>query len=404
MKKVLFLSTMYPTTLRISTPVCHYYTKEWAGMGYEVIVVHIRSMFPRIFTDLATLFPKLAFKFIGNDVEMDRNMDVAYSEIDGIPVYSAPIYKYIPHGKYPKRSILKMVDVVEKIIDDNHFKPDCILGHFYNPTAELIYELKKKHPQAKTSIVFHETPEGMKKNYKNNARVILDSFNILGFRHKTMKELYEKEFGVFDKTFICYSGTKKIFLETPLTQEKYFGDEPLTHFLYVGQMTYNKCVQETIAALHDCYPDGGFHLTCIGSGGTALDDIKKDVVSFGLQDNVLFTGQLSRDAIIQHYDESQAFVMISKSEAFGLVYLEAMSRGCICVGTRGQGIDGVIIDGENGFLCEGGNSKELASIIRKINALSSEEKKAISKKARETAIALSDYNVAKNYIEAVENA
>lgn len=404
MNNILFITTMYPDPVRRNTKVCHFFTQEWVKMGYKVIVVNIRSMFPRIFTDVARLFPKLAFRYIGNDVEMDRNMNIVFHEVDDIPVYSIPIFKYIPHGKYPKHSINKVVKTIEDICAKNSFVPDAIMGHFYNPTAELIYELKKQYPRTMTSLVFHEGPAGMKKNYKNNAREILDSFDILGFRHKTMINWYEREFGSFKNTFVCYSGTKRFYLETPVRAEKEFDDQPLTRFLYVGQMTYNKCVRQSISALHTCYPDGNFQMICVGSGGTALEDIKKDIESYGLQERVFFTGQIPRDEIIKFYDESQAFVMISKSEAFGLVYLEAMSRGCICVGTRGQGIDGVIVDGENGFLCGGGDAMELASIIRKINALSRIEKERISKAARKTAERLSDYNVAKMYIDAVENS
>ena len=43
------------------------------------------------------------------------------------------------------------------------------------------------------------------------------------------------------------------------------------------------------------------------------------------------------------------WIMISKNETFGLVYLEAMARGCITIGSRNQGIDGVINHGVNGF-------------------------------------------------------
>lgn len=46
---------------------------------------------------------------------------------------------------------------------------------------------------------------------------------------------------------------------------------------------------------------------------------------------------------------SDCFIMISKNEAFGLVYLEAMSAGCITIASRGEGFDGVIIHGVNGF-------------------------------------------------------
>lgn len=395
---------MYPNDLRPGTGVCHFFTKQWSAMGYDVKVIYLRSMFPKIYTDLARLFPKLALKYVGNHVEMDRNMSIQVEDKEGIPVYSIPIYKYVPHGKYPKRSIDRCIGSILDIIQEQGFVPDAIVGHFYNPTTELIYELKKTYPEAKTSIVFHEAPYDMKRIYKKNARVILDSFDILGFRHKTMREWYEKAFGQFRNTFICYSGTKDVFLNTPFPTKKDFTDGNMNEFLFVGQFTYNKCVQETIEAIHNCYPNGDFHLTCVGSGGTAYEDINKDILNYGIQNNVTFTGQITRDEIIKYYDRCQVFILISRSEAFGLVYLEAMSRGCICIGTRGQGIDGVIIDGENGFLCGGGDAKELASIINHIKSLTVEEKRTLSDKAIATAKDLSDYNVAKRYIDSVMNS
>ena len=404
MSNVLFLTTMYPDPLRPGTEVCHYYTREWVKLGYNVMVINLRSMFPRIFTDAARLFPKLAHRFIGNHVEMDRNMNVIAHQVENVQAYSMPIFKYIPHGKYPKRTILKTVNTIEAICQKQSFEPDAIIGHFFNPTTEVIYELKKLHPNAKSCIVFHEGPAGLQKHYASNAKIILDSFNIVGFRHKTMGEWYEEAFGKLKKTFVCYSGTKPTYLETPLTCEKVFTDEPLKRFLYVGQFTYNKCVGETIKALHKAYPQSDFHLTCVGSGGTALDEIKHYIEQEHLQNNVSFVGQIDRDEIIKYYDANECFLMISKSEAFGLVYLEAMARGCICVGSRGQGIDGVIVDGVNGFLCKGGNSEELTSIIRKINTLSADEKRKLSGNARQTAEKLSDSNVAKYYINNVLNS
>ena len=392
---------MYPDPLRPGTEVCHYYTREWQNMGYNVIVINMRSMFPRIYTDMATLFPKLAKRYVGNHVEMDRNMNIISHKVDNIQVYSIPIFKYIPHGKYPKKSILKTIDIIENIIKDNDFEPNAIIGHFFNPTTEVIYELKKIHKTAKSCIVFHEGPGGMQKHYKNNAKEMLNSFDVIGFRHKTMKEWYETVFGKLDKTFVCYSGTKPTYLKTKCTIDKQFDNPNLTKFLYVGQFTYNKCVRSNVEALNVCYPNRDFHFTCVGSGGTALEEIQNYIKEEHLENNISFMGQIDRDKIIEYYDHNQCFIMISKSEAFGLVYLEAMARGCICIGTRGQGIDGVIIDGENGFLCKGGDAQELAQIINRINSLTAEEKQRISDNARRTAEELSDYNVAKMYIDIV---
>jgi len=34
--------------------------------------------------------------------------------------------------------------------------------------------------------------------------------------------------------------------------------------------------------------------------------------------------------------------MVSAPETFGLVYLEAMAKGCIVIGTKNWGIDGIV--------------------------------------------------------------
>ena len=99
--------------------------------------------------------------------------------------------------------------------------------------------------------------------------------------------------------------------------------------------------------------------------------------------------------------EAECFVMVSAPEAFGLVYLEAMGKGLITIGTRDQGIDGVIVDGYNGFLCDAGNVEELAGIINKINALTPAERQAISFRAIQTVSELTDVKAAQKYMDAV---
>lgn len=93
------------------------------------------------------------------------------------------------------------------------------------------------------------------------------------------------------------------------------------------------------------------------------------------------------------------FVMMSKNETFGLVYLEAMARGCITIASKREGFDGIIEDGVNGFLCEAGDPVDLASIITRIKGMSSNELWVISQKAMKTATTLTDENVAETYME-----
>ena len=89
----------------------------------------------------------------------------------------------------------------------------------------------------------------------------------------------------------------------------------------------------------------GFELTVIGDGKERKNLEKIDK-------NVIFTGRLPHDEVLAKMRESDVFVLPSVGETFGMVYLEAMASGCITVCTKGDGIDGIIKNGENGFLTE----------------------------------------------------
>ena len=112
-------------------------------------------------------------------------------------------------------------------------------------------------------------------------------------------------------------------------------------------------------------------------------------------------GKVERDKILELYDQSDCMIMISKNEAYGLVYLEAMARGCITIASQDEGMDGVIIDGYNGFLCPAGNAEKLSDLIERINSLSDEDKEKISFNAIETARNLTDHLAAEKYLNDV---
>lgn len=405
MKNILLLTTMYPDPLRPATEICHYFTREWAKMGYNVLVINYRSMFPRFYTDLARLFPKLAQRYVGNHVEMDRNMDIVEHDVEGIHVYSIPIFKYVPHARYPKREIKKQVIFLEGILSNRQFIPDAIIGHFHNPQFEIIGSLKKVFPKAHTCVSLHELSASvLTKCYGADCEKVINGVDMIGFRSIPIKNRFEAAFGSHRKSFVCWSGTSPVYLNTPSFCERRFEDGPLTDFIYVGQTIKRKYPKETIEALHRVYGNTGFHLSYVGSKDIAFPETQLFIEENKLQNCVSFVGQIPRDEIIKQYDQNQCFILISKNEVFGLVYLEAMARGCITIASRDEGMEGIIQDGVNGFLCSAGNSNELASIISRINGLSANEKQQISENARRTAEDLSDYNVAKNYIEAVMKA
>ena len=138
-------------------------------------------------------------------------------------------------------------------------------------------------------------------------------------------------------------------------------------------------------------------LTIVGEG-PLKKELEACAGSCNFSERVLFTGRIERDALIKRMRQSDIFVLISEREVFGLVYLEAMLQGCIVIAAKGGGVDGIIIDGVNGFLCEQGNADALSEIISKILHMSEAEKKAVSNNAVTTASQYSDSQTAARYL------
>ncbi len=399
MQNIILLTTIYPLPSKdnMGTSVCHFFSREWVKMGYNVHVVHIQAVYPRIFYWVARFAQKRIASKTGAIVYTHRDNHTCHYEMDGVPISRIPVYKPVPHGPFSSKSIR---NAIKEIISDNKdvgFVPDVIIGHFPNPQLEMVCLLKNNYPQAKSCIVMHGETEIMQKVYGNRLPELMSQIDMWGFRSKTIKEDFESAVGKVKNPFICYSGIPDLFLTN---ENKHDFTESLHNFVYVGGLVERKYPEKVVDALNKAYPTKSFALKYIGDGQLETA-IKERISAYGLSEHVFLLGKIPRDKIIAEYDKADCMIMISKGEAYGLVYLEAMARGCITIASKREGFDGVIVDGVNGFLCSAGDSIELASIIRRINELSPDERQQISQKAIATAKELTDEKAAKRYINDV---
>ncbi|HEY6321353.1 MAG TPA: glycosyltransferase family 4 protein [Thermoanaerobaculia bacterium] len=74
--------------------------------------------------------------------------------------------------------------------------------------------------------------------------------------------------------------------------------------------------------------------------------------TLGLAGQVLFTGFVSEATLAELYARAAVFVMPSRGEGFGLVYLEAMRAGRPCVAARASAAAEIVADGETGLLVD----------------------------------------------------
>lgn len=399
MKNIILITTIYPLqSNNKGTPVCHYFAKEWVEMGYNVKVFHVQNVYPIYYYWIAKLFTKYIISKTGAVVYTKRDKGDEFI-LDNVNVNRIPVFKSKPHGKSSKKSINNFISNIIEINKRDDFVPDIILGHFPNPQLEIVSRLKDYYHNAISSIIMHGDNLAILNNFKHTYKDLFRRIDIWGYRSKPIQNNFEKIYGVMNKSFICYSGIPE---QIVLNSSKKNFENNKIRYIYVGEMIKRKYPVSVLNVLYKMYSKD-FQLTYIGDGHE-LKEISDKVEKFDLKDKVQILGKIKREKILNYLDDSECFIMISKGEAFGLVYLEAMARGCITIASRDEGIDGVIIDGYNGFLCKAGDEHELEKILLHINNLSLEDKLRISNNAIETAKNLTDRKVAEHYINSVINA
>lgn len=88
--------------------------------------------------------------------------------------------------------------------------------------------------------------------------------------------------------------------------------------------------------------------------------------TLGLSRRVRFRGRCARDEVAAAMRRCSAFVLPSRYEALGCVYLEAMASARPVIACSGQGIGEVIRDGDNGLLVEPDDPAGLARSLARV--------------------------------------
>ena len=89
----------------------------------------------------------------------------------------------------------------------------------------------------------------------------------------------------------------------------------------------------------------------IGGGGSAKTKVEQWVEEHGISKYVEFTGALDRKQVIQEMQSCDCFVLPSRYETFGVVYVEAMACGKPVIAVANGGPDD-FVKPFNGFLIE----------------------------------------------------
>jgi len=82
----------------------------------------------------------------------------------------------------------------------------------------------------------------------------------------------------------------------------------------------------------------------IGGDGSQREWLESLASNLGVKDQVIFLGALLRDEVAKNMNECDAFVLASRYETFGVVYIEALISGKPIIGMYNGGAEDIIND------------------------------------------------------------
>lgn len=398
---ILVLASEYPyekDTNADRTKVVGYFAREWVKQGHKVIAIVDSSTFPKVYYAVGDKIKGIVTKTFDVSRAPDRLWTKRFSYDDfGVHVENIPIVKYIPHGRFSRRAIDNQLKEIDAILKANKFVPDVVTGHWVNPQIILVPQIAQKY-NAKAAFVFH-ADYGKENCEKFGVQQYLDQIGHIGFRSQSALNAAKGYLTFKEEPFVAASGIPDSFVEKLARDgKKSFGES--MRIITAGRLVEYKKIDVALSAAVKVFSNTKYDFVVAGDGPMKekLQDYVNEVKQ---QDHIHLLGQINRSALQNKMHESDVFVLISKHETFGLVYLEAMLQGCIVIASKFGGVDGIIKDGENGFLCEEGNEEDLIRIFKKIREMKQEEKEKISHSAVETAKCFTESRVARRYLESI---
>ncbi len=151
--------------------------------------------------------------------------------------------------------------------------------------------------------------------------------------------------------------------------------------LSVGRLVEDKnhiMLIKSFARVHEKYPN--LFLKIVGEG-QLRETLQRLIRSLEMQDRIYLLGY--KDDIPKLLQNSDLFILPSKSEGLGIALIEAMAMGIPVIGTDVGGIPEVIVEDQSmGWIVPNNDMKSMAKTIEDVIKLSKEEKNTITNNAK----------------------
>jgi len=311
-------------------------------------------------------------------VAPSKTLRTGYETRDGISVFGVRSYPILVYKGFRFSPPVFIKRSIEKAVRD--FDPDVvhIQSHFF--ICEQVFRAAKKmgipivgtnHFMPENLIHYFPVPKSWKKTIKNSAwrkfKSVYEELDIVTTPTATAAKLAQ---GIgLNKKIIPISNGIDLARFNPRNVGEYLrkkyalGRVPI--LLYVGRLDKEKNIDKIIRALK-LIPAGINFKFAVAGKGAEKNKLKRLAEKLGLEKRVAFLGFVPDKDLPNLYPLATCFIIAGIAELQSIVTMEAMASGLPVLAANAVALPELVRPGENGFLFETGDLKQIADCIVKI--------------------------------------
>ena len=299
---------------------------------------------------------------------------ISYQVEEGLKTYRYKNYNYLPKNSNMFKIFNKRMEKLYLEIVKREGKVDVIHAHsaLFGGISAAYVAKKYNIPFVLTEHSSVKHAKYIKDSYMKYIKQAYDSADVLIAVGNGLKEelkLYTKNEVTVVHNLIDFSK----FKPTDIKNEK-------IKLFSLAYLVKDKGMDVLLKAFKEAFNNTDVTLT-IGGDGVEKDNLIQLAKDLGIEDNVKFLGLLSREEVVKEMDCCDGFVLASKHETFGVVYIEALAMGKPVLGTKNGGSEDIIKD-YNGILVENTLEDLVLGLKKFVSKIHNYDSKLIADKCR----------------------
>lgn len=345
------------------------------NMGCRVGIISVRQSL-----SIPMLIKAILFRCIGKETKNELNRKsikvlfqylfqklftiqkfINIEHIEGLDIFRIDGFYYFPPNKHTNH--IGWLKAGQKVFEEYckiNGVPDVIHAHNAVYAGILANRISKKE---KIPYVITEHSSFVARNLES---IFLTSKIKAAYFQASLFFVVSEFLGTkIDKLFHCSFGWKELpnVLDQEIEKEQFFIENksqlPFT-FINIASLIPLKRQTDLINAFNLAFKGNENVKLKIAGDGILKNELQSEINKLGLQSQMTLTDRLERKEIIKLIDASNCLILTSDIETFGVVLIEALSRGKPVISSKCGGPQS-IINTENGLLYDVGDISELSN-------------------------------------------